>query len=136
MMCCSVIWVVSCTGNGDATTAGSEFVDGQPGVLEAPTTSPLPAETGVAGIPGYSMIFDFVLGLLSQSAVLREAVEDTSTLAECMLQQGYAANQLPLVQSSDESTTSMVSPEERIAPMLTYLAELCTGIPSSKWTNQ
>lgn len=112
------------------------FVDGQSGVLIAGSPTTTIQADPITGVAGYSMIREYVSNLLAQSPGLRNEVKDPSQLAECMLQQGYAANQIPLGQPNDISSTTLISPEQRLAPMLTYLVELCTGIPSGSWVDE
>lgn len=108
-----------------------------------PQTTTAPADAGGNEVPttdpsivDASAVYRMVLGYLSQtlaaSPALRERVTSVEELASCMVNAGYQLNGLP-PPGAPSTQTTLVAPETMISPMLTYLTESCTGLPSSEW---
>ena len=85
-------------------------------------------------LSGYSMIVDYLGSLLSQHQGLREKVGDSSTLARCMMETGYKVLGLPLVSPTGVTVTTVAPPDQMLLPMLTYLTEVCSGMPAVEWS--
>lgn len=83
----------------------------------------------------YQMVTAFLSQTLAAAPGLRQNVDDVEALAACMVNAGYQINNLPPPGYASTQTT-LVAPETMIAPMLTYLTETCTGIPSAEWAGE
>ena len=61
---------------------------------------------------------------------ITRSVRSPEDLANCMTAQALAAQGI-----SDSNTQTMQTPvESMISPMLTYLLESCSGVPSAEWS--
>jgi hypothetical protein len=81
------------------------------------------------------MVTAFLSQTLAAAPGLRRNVPDVEALAACMVNAGYQINGIPPAGYASTQTT-LVAPETMIAPMLTYLAETCSGIPSAEWAGE
>lgn len=84
-------------------------------------------------LPAYQLIVAYLSQALSANPGLRKSVTDFETVANCMLQVGY---QLNGISTSGITSTTNSPPEALISPMLMYLTETCSGIPSSEWSRE
>jgi hypothetical protein len=101
--------------------------------VDATTTTSLELPE-IESLSGYSMIVEFLGSLLPQHQGLRERVADSSNLARCMMETGYKVLGLPLVSPTGVTVTTLTPPEQMLLPMLTYLTEVCSGIPAVEWS--
>lgn len=100
------------------------------------TTVALPEDpTTVDSSAVYRMVREFLAQTLAASPGLRERVTDAEQLAYCMVNAGYQINGLPPPGAVNPPTT-LVAPTTMISPMLTYLTETCTGVPTADWSGQ
>ena len=86
-------------------------------------------------IPVYEMAMQFLSQTIAVSPGLRKNVGSVEPIAICMVLAGYQINNIPPPGGAGSPTT-VVPPETMIAPMLTYLTESCTQIPSSDWQKE
>jgi hypothetical protein len=126
--------LLSACGKSNNELSRRPFEDGMAmATIETATSSATPAVTPVEATPGFELVTQFVGTALAQHNALREAVGDPRVLAVCMLENGYRLNGFQLPAAAD--TTSSITPiEQRLSPMLTYLTEMCSGVPAASWS--
>ncbi|NBR37563.1 MAG: hypothetical protein EBT80_09500 [Chitinophagales bacterium] len=126
--------LLSACGKSSDESSGRPFEDGiAVAPVETSTSIATPAVTPLEATPGFELVIQFVGSVLAQHNALREAVGDPRVLAACMLENGYRLNGLPFPAAA--VTTSSITPiEQRLSPMLTYLTEMCSGVPTASWT--
>jgi hypothetical protein len=95
----------------------------------------LPAELRDDQMPVYEMAMQFLSQTIAVSPGLRKNVGSVEPIAMCMVLAGYQINNIPPPGGAGSPTT-VVPPETMIAPMLSYLTESCTQIPSSDWQKE
>ena len=100
------------------------------------TLDPAGPETTVnsASSPPSTQVFEFVLSYVLQMSgtypPITRSVRSPEELANCMTAQALAAQGI-----SDSNSQALQTPvESMISPMLTYLLESCSGVPSSEWS--
>lgn len=130
LACVAVVGLAAC--GGDASE--SEPVDTTSAAIEATTTTLDDPTVGEASAT-YRMVTAFLSQTLASAPGLRRNVTDVEALAACVVNAGYQINGLPPPGYASTQTT-LVAPETMIAPMLTYLTETCTGIPSAEWAGE
>lgn len=130
LACVAVVGLAACGGDGSE----SEPVEATTADVDATTTTlddPMVGDASAA----YRMVTAFLSQTLASAPGLRRNVTDVEALAACMVNAGYQINGLPAPGYASTQTT-LVAPETMIAPMLTYLTETCTGIPSAEWAGE
>ncbi|MFM8857424.1 MAG: hypothetical protein ACKOI2_09530, partial [Actinomycetota bacterium] len=95
----------------------------------------LPTQLRNDQMPVYEMAMQFLSQTIAVSPGLRKKVGSVEPIAICMVLAGYQINNIP-PPSGAGSPSTVVPPETMIAPMLTYLTESCTQIPSSEWQKE
>lgn len=126
----------SCANTPSAQDSPLNALDGQPIFVENTGTS----TTTVAAVRSqsredvYRMVNDFLSQVVPANPGLSAAVRDLGVLADCMVNAGYQINNIP-PESLTNTPNTLVAPSTMIAPMLSYLAETCSGVPVSQWPN-
>jgi hypothetical protein len=132
LACAAACLLVSCGGGSGVTS--DKPTDTTTGAESPTTVAASDPAVGDASVT-YRMVTAFLSQTLAAAPGLRQNVDDVEALAACMVNAGYQINVLPPPGYASTQTT-LVAPETMIAPMLTYLAETCTGIPSPEWAGE
>lgn len=135
LACAAACLLVSCGSGSDTgldeptgTTAGDP-------ATASPTSVAAVDPTVGDATATYEMVMAFLSQTLAAAPGLRQNVTDVEALAACMVNAGYQINGIPPAGYASTQTT-LVAPETMIAPMLTYLTESCSGIPSAEWAGE
>jgi len=139
MRCRSALLIVvglglaSCGDSPSATDESIAALDGQPANLDVvATTTTVTVVASQSRDEVYRMAIDFLSQVVPANPGLAAAVQDLDTLATCMVNAGYQINNIP-PEGATNTPTTLVAPSTMIAPMLTYLAETCSGVPVGQW---
>ena len=129
-----LVTVVATFGcGGDDASPGRPFEDGQ-SISQATSPETSSTQPSVNALPGYETITQFLSVLLPQNDNLRNSVTSSTALAECMLKNGYQLNGIPISPDQGQVSNTSIPIESLLGPMLVYLAEICSGLPASSWS--
>jgi len=131
--------LTSCSSTGSPSTLDSlaSEIDAQPIFVETTvtsTTDPTATYRSQSREDVHQMVSDFLSQVVPASPALSAAVSDLGELADCMVNAGYQINNIP-PENLPNAPTTLVAPSTMIAPMLSYLAEICSGVPVGQWAN-
>lgn len=128
-----LVSIIATFGCSEGIPTPSRPLEGGQAISQAtqPTTTVTISE--ITDLPGYDTVSEFLSVLLPQNQKLRDAIDDPTSLAECMLTNAYALNGIPILNGRSQGSNTSVPIESLLSPMVVYLVEICSGIPASSW---
>ena len=98
-------------------------------VIQTSTTPAPVQEVNLPSISVRQITLSYAQQMTSQFPAITANVQSLQTLVDCMTSQAMTINGI----SDSVQTQQSVPIESQVSPMLSYLLESCSGIPSSEW---
>lgn len=134
----------ACSATSESPNSSSQPTPGRDGTpIYSPTTTTIAVSSTLVTIGPVAppteqeevlaLIAQFLDETLPDNPGLNEAVTDRETLSQCMLVAGYQMNNLP-PPGVQNAPSTLAPPVVLIGPMLSYLAQVCSGVPIQAWS--